>query len=371
MKPAKPIGRHAKSAKSTREKSQFPSKANYAPKNKSFVRREEPSRTFQTSRGLTAGSSETADVSHAKVRMLKVTDHNEGQRLDNYLLAQLKGVPKSRIYRIVRKGEVRVNKGRAKPDYRLQVGDEVRIPPIRTAQPNQPPQASDRVKNLLQERVLYEDKNLLIINKPSGMAVHGGSGIDLGIIEALRQFQPHDTFLELVHRLDKDTSGCLIIAKKPSILKQLHEMMRREGVVVKLYQALVKGYWPKKTVFVDASLRKFELKSGERMVEVSSEGKSALTEFKVLQRFSNATLVEARLHTGRTHQIRVHATHVGHPVVGDEKYGDKDFNKEMREFGCKRLFLHATSISFKLQDVQISVEAKLDPDLVTCLSQLS
>lgn len=303
-------------------------------------------------------------------QLVEITHINQDQRIDNYLITRLKGVPKSHVYRIIRKGEVRVNKKRIKPEYRLQAGDIVRIPPLRLATPpstTPPPKMQER----LEQCILYEDSNLIVINKPSGVAVHGGSGISFGVIEALRQSRPQEKFLELVHRLDRDTSGCLLLAKKPGVLKELHELMRNNQIE-KIYLALVQGYWPRHLHQVDVSLKKYQLQSGERMVSVNTEGKTALTEFRVIERFTTTTLMEAKLHTGRTHQIRVHALHAKHPVVGDDKYGDKDFNKELRKFGCKRLFLHATKLQFVLPSTgqTITVQADLDAELQACLARL-
>jgi len=299
-----------------------------------------------------------------------VDDAHVGQRIDNFLLTRLKGLPKSHLYRIIRKGEVRVNKKRIKPDYRLQMGDTVRIPPLRLSVPSKTT-PSLGAQQLLANRILYEDKNLLIINKPAGMAVHGGSGVSFGVIETLRQARPQEKFLELVHRLDRETSGCLLLAKKPSILKELHALLR-DKQMEKVYWALVCGYWPKNLHCVDAPLEKFELRSGERMVNVRADGKLAVTEFKIIQRFADTTLVEARPLTGRTHQIRVHALHAGHPIIGDEKYGDKEVNKKFRASGCKRLFLHAVRLSFVLPSTgqKIVVETQLDVELQDCMEQL-
>jgi 23S rRNA pseudouridine955/2504/2580 synthase len=307
------------------------------------------------------------------VTFLTIDDNHVGQRIDNFLITRLKGLPKSHLYRVLRKGEVRVNKKRIKPEYRLQLGDMVRVPPLRlSTQSNAPAKPSQNAQQLLTTRVLYEDKNLLIINKPSGMAVHGGSGVSLGVIEILRAMRPQEKFLELVHRLDRDTSGCLMLAKKASVLKELHELLR-SGNMEKKYWALVKGYWPKHLHIVDAPLKKYELRCGERMVNVDQEGKAAVTEFRVLQRFENTTLLEATLQTGRTHQIRVHALHAGYPLAGDDKYGDKDFNKNMRAYGCKRLFLHAVSLSFVLPTTgqRVSVSSEVDDSLKICLEKLS
>jgi len=305
------------------------------------------------------------------VQFVTVDSDHIGQRLDNFLLARLKGLPKSHLYRVIRKGEVRVNKGRIKPDYRLQEGDIVRIPPLRLSAPKTDT-PSEHLQKLITNTILYEDDGLLIINKPSGMAVHGGSGINFGVIETIRALRPQAKFLELVHRLDRDTSGCLLIAKKSSVLKELHELLRT-GDIQKCYLALVQGYWPKHLHEVDAPLKKNILQSGERMVFVQNDGKQSLTEFNVVQRFSEVTLIQAKPKTGRTHQIRVHAQHAEHPVVGDEKYGEKKFNKHMRKLGCKRLFLHASQLIFTLptSGKDISVKAELPEDLQKFLDKLN
>lgn len=311
-------------------------------------------------------------MNKSSLKILTITELQEGQRIDNFLLKQLKGVPKSHVYRILRKGEVRVNKKRIKPEYRLQVDDQVRIPPLHLEEKAAPAAPSESIKKLLDTCILFEDNHLLIINKPSGIAVHGGSGIMVGVIEALRAMRPHEPFLELAHRLDRETSGCLLLAKRPSTLKEVHELLR-EGHMEKRYLALVKGYWPKHLHFVDEPLKKFHLQSGERMVEVHPEGKSSVTEFKVMQRFASSTLIEAKPLTGRTHQIRVHATHAGHPIVGDDKYGDKPFNKELKAFGSNRLFLHAFSLSFTLPSngQKVQVTAELSEELQKLLDRLA
>lgn len=294
----------------------------------------------------------------------------EGQRIDNFLFTRLKGVPKSRIYRILRKGEVRVNKKRIKPDYRIQPLDEIRIPPITVSEKPVIASPSLNAQKFLTSHVIYEDNDLLVVNKPAGMAAHGGSGIQFGVIETLRHARPQHKFLELVHRLDRDTSGCMLIAKKPSILKQLHEQLRN-GDVEKIYTTLVRGHWSKSIRTVDAPLKKNQLQSGERIVAVSKEGKSALTEFRVIQRFDKATLLEAKPKTGRTHQIRVHALYASHPIAADEKYGDKEFNKMVKNYGCKRLFLHASRLVFTLaDDKKIDVEAQLPADLQAVLANM-
>jgi len=304
------------------------------------------------------------------VREVTVGEESSGQRIDNFLLKFLKGVPKSRIYRILRKGEVRVNKGRIKPEYRLQSGDIVRIPPIRVSEQAPPPVPGQRVQQLLEGSILYEDKGLLVLNKPSGMAVHGGSGISFGVIEALRALRPHEHFLELAHRLDRDTSGCLVIAKKRSTLRAFQELLRSGGLE-KYYLALVKGRWQGGKRGIDAPLRKNTLRSGERIVTVDEEGKPSLSIFTPGAIYKDCSLMRVKLVTGRTHQVRVHAQHSGHPLAGDDKYGDAAFNRQMAELGLHRLFLHACELRFTLPDsATIHVEAPLDNDLQTLLHKL-
>jgi 23S rRNA pseudouridine955/2504/2580 synthase len=303
-------------------------------------------------------------------RIVEIGDDEAGQRLDNFLLARLRGVPRSLVYRIVRSGEVRVNSARPKPQQRLQVGDRVRLPPLRV--PEREPVAAPRRRLLqtLATRVLYEDETLLVIDKPSGLAVHGGSGVSSGLIEALRALRPDCRSLELVHRLDRDTSGCIMVAKKRAMLRFLHEALR-EGRVSKTYLALVEGRWPRRRTRVSAALEKNVVSSGERVVRASDDGKPSETEFAVLRAYPGATLVEARPLTGRTHQIRVHARHAGHPIAGDDKYGSREFNRVMRELGLKRLFLHASALRLRLPSGrELSVQALLDPELEAFLERL-
>ncbi len=306
------------------------------------------------------------------IQHLTVTNDHSGQRLDNFLMSRLKGLPKSRLYRIIRKGELRINKKRVKPDYRLQEGDIIRIPPLRLAPPATKNILNEKLAVLLEKAIIFEDKHFLALNKPSGIAVHGGSGIHLGIIEALRLLRPQLKFLELVHRLDRDTSGCLLVAKKSSVLKELHELLR-SGEIKKTYIALVSGHWPKSLLKVDAPLYKNQLQSGERIVRVQTEGKNSLTEFSVQHYYAESTLVAAMPITGRTHQIRVHAQFAKHPIIGDEKYGDKEINKKMRQLGCKRLFLHASQLEFTLQSIEetIKLNAQLPEDLSQFLKRLT
>ncbi len=311
------------------------------------------------------------EVPAPAVQWFDVEADCSGQRIDNYLMSRLKGAPRTLIYRKLRKGEIRVNKGRIKPDYRVQGGDRIRVPPMRLPEPGQPVKASDNLAQVLEAAVLFENDELIVINKPSGLAVHGGSGVNLGMIEALRQIRPQAHFLELVHRLDRDTSGCVMVAKKRAALRALHEALR-EGKVTKIYHALVQGEWSKRKLKVDAPLKKNELKSGERMVKVSGDGKASLTEYRVLRRFNDCTLVEARPITGRTHQIRVHCQFAGHPILGDVKYGDEAANSSMRQQGLRRLFLHAAELKVRLPKTgqQITVSAPLEKPLSKLLNQL-
>lgn len=306
------------------------------------------------------------------VQLIEVAPELAGQRIDNFLRAQLKGVPKTLIYRILRKGEVRVNKGRVKPEYKLQAGDVVRVPPLRLAERDEPEPLAQGLLERLEAAIVYEDKALIVLNKPAGIAVHGGSGLNYGVIEAFRQLRPDAKDLELVHRLDRDTSGLLMIAKKRSMLRHLHEQLRGDGVD-KRYMALVRGHWATAKKQVNAPLQKSNLRSGERMVEVDGEGKEALTLFRVLRRFGDfATLVEAKPVTGRTHQIRVHAKHAGHSIAGDSKYGDDDFTREIRELGGKRLFLHAYELRVPLPEGGVlKLEAPVDEMWAKTLERLS
>ncbi len=301
--------------------------------------------------------------------IIVIKEQQAQQRIDNFLFKSLKGVPKSHIYRMLRKGLVRVNKKRIKPTYKVQTADQIYLPQIRTAVKEEQVPSTQAIK-LLQERILYEDENLIVVNKPAGMAVHGGSGIKCGLIEAFRAMRPEAEFIELVHRLDKDTSGCLILAKKRDILKELHQLLR-DGKIIKTYLALVRGKWQGGKQMVNVALMPKQLQSSERVVKVAEQGKQAVTEFKPRQKFVLATLMEAILHTGRMHQIRVHAAHLGYPVAGDRKYGSKEFNKLMRRYKLRRLFLHAASVSFKIAgQKQMIVTAALEQDLATVLQQL-
>lgn len=311
--------------------------------------------------------------SAAKPQLIEVDAEGGGQRVDNFLFTRLKGVPKSHVYRILRTGEVRVNGGRIKALHRLNVGDLIRIPPLRLAQRGQDSSPPALIRERLDGRVLYEDEDFMVLNKPAGMAVHGGSGLSFGVIEGLRKIRPQARFLELVHRLDRDTSGCLVIAKKRSALRLLHEAFRAEHQVQKVYLALLTGVCARKQWLVDAPLKKNVLQSGERIVRVAADGKKALTEFRRVRKYPGATLVEARPMTGRTHQIRVHALAMGHPIACDERYGDDGLNQQFRGQGLRRLFLHATELAFTHPSTKeiFRVTAPLEPELQDCLMRMS
>lgn len=301
----------------------------------------------------------------SRAKHVTVNDDSAGQRIDNFLITYLKGVPRARIYRMLRKGEVRVNKKRIDAFYRLLSGDVVRIPPVFLEEKASLAPPSAATSALLAGRVLYEDDNILIINKPAGMSVHAGSTVRVGVIEALKHMYSRLPQLELVHRLDSETSGCLIVAKKKRILREIHSLLR-EGKVRKIYWTLTKGKWKDSELRVDVPLQKDYQDGGKHVVEVKKEGKSALTVFRTLKSFAReASLMEVNLYTGRTHQIRVHAQHQGHPVAGDDRYGDPEFNRQVRKWGLKRMFLHARQIDFTLPSLnqRITVEAPLDPEL--------
>jgi len=303
------------------------------------------------------------------VELVVICQQQAGQRIDNFLLSRLKGVPKSRIYRAIRKGEVRVNKGRIKAEYRLQSLDQVRVPPLRTAQQPKQFMPSAAMCDELSDRILIENDEFLIINKPSGLSVHGGSGVDAGLIEILRQMRPQQAKLELAHRLDRETSGCLLIAKQRQLLLEFHAALV-DKKVEKKYLALVMGQWSAGERQVCAPLKKNVLRGGERLVTVDFEaGKSAQTLFQPIKQFRHAALVAAYPITGRTHQIRAHAAHIGFPIAGDRKYGDNEFNKQLRTLGLKRLFLHSSEIRCLLAstEVEISVAAQLDEQLLSVL----
>jgi 23S rRNA pseudouridine955/2504/2580 synthase len=277
-------------------------------------------------------------------KIVIIQSEEVGQRIDNFIFKHLKEVPKVRVYRAFRHGEIRVNKGRIKPDYRLQLHDEIRIPPLQGPQLATPIKLREEVAIAIRESIVYEDEGLIVMDKPPGLPVHGGSGIRGGVIELLRLARPELRFLELVHRLDRETSGCLLLAKKRKTLLAWHDNLTKRHVH-KQYIALVKGQWQGGKHKVEAPLIKNVLSSGERMVKVAEEGKPAVTIFHPIKIFANMSLVEAYPQTGRTHQIRVHLQHLGYPIAGDQKYGDSEFNKAVKRLGLKRLFLHSASIS--------------------------
>jgi len=297
-----------------------------------------------------------------------------GQRLDNFLLGVLKGVPRTHVYRLLRKGEVRVNKGRSRPDYRLEEGDIVRIPPVRQGSGAGREVTTRAVASgkfdWLEGRVLFEDEHLLVLDKPAGLAVHGGSGVSVGLIEALRALRPQNPYLELAHRLDRETSGCLIVAKSRRALLGVHEMLR-EGGLDKYYTALVSGPWSGGLRTVDAALET-QRPGGQRHVAVEETGKESASEFRPVERFREFALVEVHLLTGRMHQARVHAAHIEHPIVGDEKYGNRDLNARGRALGLNRLFLHAHRIEFRhpLNGQKMKITAPLPEELERALSGL-
>jgi len=303
--------------------------------------------------------------------LVEIDAQHEGQRIDNFLTSYLKGVPKSFIYRVLRSGEVRVNKGRIKPAYRLHHGDRVRIPPLRRGEPKAGRSPGNNLVELINHSILYEDEGVVVLNKPAGVAVHGGSGISFGVIEILRSARPQAPFLELAHRLDRDTSGCLIIAKKRSSLRHIHQLLREERLE-KRYVCLVRGAWEGGGERrVSAPLRKNVLQSGERVVRVADDGKSSQTLFRPLRSWAEASLVEALPLTGRTHQIRVHAAYIQRPIAGDEKYGDSGFNHAMQEKGLRRLFLHAASVAFTTAAGRsMTATAPLEPTLQKVLDRL-
>jgi 23S rRNA pseudouridine955/2504/2580 synthase len=312
--------------------------------------------------------SQATTKSYPKVRQVNVSDDEAGQRIDNFLARYLKGVPKSHIYRILRRGEVRVNSGRVRAQYKVSAGDTVRIPPVRVS-PAKPGLKQPGIN--LEQYILFENQRCLVINKPSGIAVHGGSGLSYGVIEALRAERPEAPYIELAHRLDRETSGCLVLAKRRSFLRAFQAQLQ-QGQVKKHYLALVAGVWKGGKRTVDVPLRKNTLRGGERMVRVDADGKQAVSIFRPISCYGNATLVEVELKTGRTHQIRVHGKHIGHPLAGDEKYGDDAFNRQMRAIGLRRMLLHAHLIEFTdpFNDAVISVSSPLDDNVKAVLGQL-
>lgn len=295
------------------------------------------------------------------VQTIEISARHSDQRLDNFLIGQLKGLPKSLVYKLLRSGQVRVNKGRKKADYRLQTGDQVRIPPVTLQDKPDDENAPKYLLEQVRQSILFEDEFILALNKPVGLAVHGGSNIRFGAIELLRQLRPDDDMLELAHRLDRDTSGVLLFAKTRPTLMRLHELFRNEHQMEKIYQAILVDRWQGGERLIDVPLRKNSMQGGESMVVVDKEGKESRSLFIPQAYYETATLMEIHLQTGRTHQIRVHAAHVGHPVAGDSKYGDEGFNRYLKEHGLKRMFLHAWQLRFKL-DKAYNITAPVDAD---------
>jgi 23S rRNA pseudouridine955/2504/2580 synthase len=311
----------------------------------------------------------------AGARTVKVPDDRAGQRLDNFLLGQLKGAPRSLVYKLVRSGQVRVNGGRAKAERKLEGGDEVRIPPVRVAEEGERGTPAPGLLQRIESAIVFEDARLLVINKPTGVASHGGSGISHGAIETMRALRPHQS-LELVHRLDRDTSGVLIVAKKRSALSELQALLREDhgAGIRKRYLTLLTGRMPDGTMTVDARLHVGLRQGGERHVQVNPIGKESISHFRVLERHGGQSYCEVRIETGRTHQIRAHAQHIGHPVAGDDKYGDPEVNRRLRDkAGLRRLFLHAASLEFALDDGRspYTIRAPLAPELREVLERLS
>ena len=334
-------------------------------------------RLFQYETQINRSIFKMAEVGKKTVSQAMISEEEQGQRLDNYLLRICKGVPKSHIYRIVRGGEVRVNGKRADVSYRIQSGDVIRIPPIRIAQNQEEVIAGAEIKAELP--IAYEDDALIAINKPAGIAVHGGSGVSFGVIEALRRQRPQARFLELAHRLDRETSGLLLIGKKRSALTALHDMFREGSVggngrgADKRYLLLVVGRWMDPLRHVKLPLLKYLLDSGERRVRVSNEGKASHTIFRLVARWEGFSLLEAELRTGRTHQIRVHCAELGYPIAGDDKYGNFAANKELAKSGLKRMFLHAWKMKFPhpLSGEELALEAPLPEALEVFVKRIS
>jgi len=313
----------------------------------------------------------TNDNKTFSVQFIDISAAQAGQRIDNFLLTLSKGVPKSRIYRAIRKGEVRVNKGRIKQTYKIQAGDNVRVPPLHTSEKSKINTVSDRFRRQITESIILEDDALLVLNKPSGVAVHAGSNIEQGLIEALRIIRADLPYLELVHRLDRDTSGCLLIAKSREALLNMQQQMKNHEID-KRYLTLLKGSWGSEERLIEQPLMKNSVSSGERMVIVDPEGKYSKTIFKPIESFVQAQFTEVILFTGRTHQIRVHSAYLGHPVASDEKYGQRNFNRDMKKLGLKRLFLHAwkLGIAHPITGQKLKLKAPLPEQLENVVNKL-
>lgn len=308
------------------------------------------------------------DVETGGVEYLEVESDRAGQRIDNFLVSQLKGVPKSLVYRLLRTGQVRVNRGRIKPDYRLQTGDRVRIPPVKVRERSEPSGAkAQELGRRLVESILFEDGDIVVLNKPAGLAVHAGSGLEFGLIELLRM-QPRYATVELAHRLDRETSGCLMLARSRETLRQFQHLLQTHAVE-KTYYTLLRGHLPTKPLIVDSALSKNRVRGGERMVALDDAGKSARTIIRAMEHYKEASLASVQIETGRTHQIRVHCASIDHPLAGDEKYGDREFNRRMKQLGLRRLFLHAAELRFTLDTTHV-IEAPLPDELKVVLDAL-
>jgi 23S rRNA pseudouridine955/2504/2580 synthase len=318
-------------------------------------------------------TTEHRSTTRTAVSYLDATASDAGQRIDNYLARHVKDVPRSLIYRILRTGEVRVNGRRAKPDYRVAEGDRIRLPPLQREPKTEAKQPSKSLREFIGGAVIFEDRDLIVVNKPAGVAVHGGSGLSFGVIEALRAFHPELKELELVHRLDRETSGCLLIAKRRAVLRELHTLLR-EREMDKTYLALVVGHWPFGTKTIDLPLKTNLKQGGERVVRVHAQGQEAISTFTPIQHFKKiASLLSVSIGTGRTHQIRVHAAHAGYPIACDEKYGDREKDAKLKEYGLQRMFLHAHSLTFRRREIPepFTVSAPLPPELQSVLDRLA
>jgi 23S rRNA pseudouridine955/2504/2580 synthase len=315
--------------------------------------------------------SELTQNTRKGVQVIEIKEDQDNQRIDNFLVRVLSDIPKTRIYRLIRKGEIRVNKGRIKINHRLKVGDFVRIPPVWVDDETAEVKIPLGLMKEIEQCILFENDQCIVINKPSGLAVHGGSGLRFGLVDVVKAMRPAQDYMELAHRLDRETSGCIILAKNRKTLTFLHEQFKT-GQVIKKYLAGVVGHWNEGSKTVTAALKKNVIQGGERMVEVAADGKTAVSHFTLLQHYPGLSLMEVTLDTGRTHQIRVHAAHEGHPVAGDKKYGDRRYNQTIKEKGLSHLFLHAHWLELFLPDrvEKLLVTAPLPPDLQQVLTNL-
>jgi len=320
---------------------------------------------------IIAPMNTSSSNTRSSVQLIEIKEDQDGQRLDNFLARVLGSIPKSMIYRIIRKGEVRVNKGRIKPNHRLKTGDLVRVPPVRLETETTRKRLPDALLAEIRQCILFENDDCIVIDKPSGLAVHGGSGLHFGVLDVMRAIRPENDYLELVHRIDRETSGCLMLAKNRKTLVFMHEQLKQKQITKK-YLAGVEGHWQDGKKTVSAPLMKNSIQGGERIVEVNPDGKEAISHFKLIQHYNRLSLVEVDIQTGRTHQIRVHAAHEGHPVAGDKKYGNKTYNSWIKERGLKRLFLHAYWLEFYLpgQSERTQINSPLSDELQIVLNNL-